>query len=119
MKKYLLAVLIIVFILFLMSRLRFDAPSQYKICTCSNISNKASFKCPKGHLFRFAFGINYLPSFTGTLTVYKKGIEIHKIEFDPNQMEYANWLDREGYNAYVLNPAANSFETLDYYLKAN
>jgi hypothetical protein len=121
MTKYIIILIVIIFIILLIPYTRYPVPHNNKLFDFSNISNTVSFKCPQGDSYFFVFSrpkYNYV-SLTGSLTIYHKGIQIHKIMFDPNQMRLGSWLDREGLESYIINSEPNTFSDLDSYLKNN
>ena len=105
------------------SCIRVPSPRYKKLLECSDVYNKAYFQCPKGHNYRFGFGIpqggEHKISFAGKLTIYRKGEQIHVVNFDSDKVWKGNWLDREGLDAYIFGSTIDSFVSFDLYLKEN
>jgi hypothetical protein len=124
MIKYVVILLFVIIILIILPLLRHPFLARDKLGTCSNVSQNIIFKCPSGHNYRLVFGVpkkegKFKVSFVGTVTIYQKGVQIHRLVFDPNELKEGNWLNKEGLDAYILNSIPGSFSILDSYIKKN
>lgn len=119
MGKKLLLVFFIVFLIIVIPGVRVPTPRNLKLADCNEANVKFDFECPEGENYCFVFGMSTIQRFTGVITIYHKGAEIHKFPFDSEKFTRGNWLDMEGQAAYIIGEEPNSFERFDDHIKKN
>jgi hypothetical protein len=97
-------------------------PGQIKICDLTNASIRADFTFPKANHLHLILGVsNQVPQFQiGAMNFYKGNTLVRRYEFQTNDIQKSNWLDKHGLTGYILNWGfSNDSPNLELYFSPN